>query len=150
MSAEPYKQYLDQVILHRCPLLIASKLSAVLIGSAADQRRDAYSDWDIHVFVRDTELSKLIPSCDSRPFLDDKTHDPPVFTLIRNFDHLDVRFGWEPILTLWIYQHSVVLRDDDRALSAYLSDRQREFTSGLGLEIRRRYTTLRSTRHSLD
>ncbi len=142
--------YVDEQ-LHRISArdAYAEVISAVLAGSAATGAHDAYSDWDLHLFLPDADYETFRARYGADFVIDDKEHAPPVFGVFRPLGWLGERMLARPEFYLWIFEGATVIRDPERRYGSILEEGRGRFDAGIEQLVRGHYVGYRAARNSL-
>lgn len=125
------------------------RIDIVLAGSAAFGSSDMSSDLDFHLLMQRSHLDTLTRRLGHRVVIDDKTHYPPLFGVLRPLAWLEHRLRHQLALYYWIYTHAVILRDADGQVAALIDDAARRFDASVVDAVRDHYVRYRATRNAL-
>ncbi len=139
------QRYVDEILSQRSELSDYLDQATILLNVYANNQV-----WDIMILMDDDWFSYEFAHLYSEHFVvDDHDHVPPVFTRVKNWQWLRGDFARRRPTALWIFQNSLILRENGTTFQDIVSEQQKEFHKQLKCLIRRKYLELRTDRHGL-
>jgi hypothetical protein len=145
INGNELKRYIQEVLGNAEPLKKYLSYSSIILIEEEEN-----IVWDIMIFMPDdmflNDFSKEWGDCF---VLDDHSHEPWVFTRVKNYGWLADDFAKRLPIALWIFGNSDVIQDANGVFSALLEKKRDKFNRLVKNLIAVKYIELRSERHNL-